>query len=388
MPRLAELAERQKLARALNTGESELDFLDDRTAPELRALRVGVSEALFKRHASSFRLLANLSGLVPAGITAKIAHHALGAFLAGRVTGEMPPARAVAVAKKLPAEFLADISLSIEPARAEAVIAAMPSKMVETVAEILVQRGEYVTMGRFVGAISEDALFRVIDKLDNEALLQTGFYVEDAGRLDKILEYFSDEQLTDIIDTATEHNLWPEALSLVQQVGDAQKGRLGNLVATQDDTVLDSMVHVAQEQALWPEVLVAAGGMTEANQRTVVNLPSVTDEAVLNAIITAAHAHSMWATVLPMVALMAADAQARAVAAALSQDDAVLRGWLDSAGEAELMGPALTVFGSLPADLRNRVFEQLRAQAKEDGHGKLAGLVAALDTASKSSNPP
>lgn len=381
MPRLAARAERQKLARTLDTDESELEFLDDRTAPELRALREGISEAMFKRHASSFRLLANLSGLVPAGITAKISHLALGAYLSGRVTGEMPPTRAVAVARKLPSEFLADISLSIDPARAEAVIAAMPTNMVETVAQILVQRREYVTMGRFVGAVSEEALFQVIDLLGDEALLHIGFYVEDAARLDSILEYLSDERLRGIVQTATEQDLWPEALSLVQLVGDAQKGRLGDLVAAEDESVLDSLVHVAQEQALWPEVMVAAGSMTEANQRIVVNLPSVTDEDVLNAIIATAHEQSMWPTILPMVALMSPDSQATAIGAALSQEDAVLRSWLDAAGEADLMPHALTVFGNLPADLRGRVFEQLRKQAGEEDGGKLAGLVAALDTA-------
>lgn len=383
MPRLAARAELQKLARALDTEVFELAFLDDRAAPDLRGLREGVTEAMFKRHASSFRLLANLSGLLPAGITAKIAHYALGAFLSGRVTGEMPPTRAVAVAKKLPSEFLADISLSIEPARAEAVIAAMPADMVETVAGILVQRREYVTMGRFVSAVSEDALFRVVDRLDGEALLHVGFYVEDAARIDRILEYLSDERLRGMIHTATEQDLWPEALSLVQIVGDAQKGRLGDLVAAEDEAVLDSLVHVAQDQLLWPEVMVAASSMTEANQRTVVNLPSLTDEAVLNTIIATAHEQAMWATVLPMVALMTEQSQTTAVGAALDQDEAVLRGLLDAAGETELMAHAVTVFGNLPAALRKRVFEQLRAQTEEEGGGKLAGLVAALDTANE-----
>lgn len=382
MPRLADRAERQKLARALDTEASELDFLDDCAAPELRGLREGISEAMFKRYASSFRLLANLSGLVPATITAKIAHLALGAFLSGRVTGEMPPARAVLVARKLPSEFLAEISLSIEPARAEAVIAAMPTNMVETVAGILVRQREYVTMGRFVSAVSEEALYRVVDLLEDEALLHIGFYVEDAARIDQILEYLSDERLRGMIHTATEQDLWPEALSLVQIVGDAQKGRLGDLVAAEDETVLDSLIHVTQAQMLWPEVMVAAGSMAEDNQRTVVNLPSVTDEAVLNAIIITAHEQAIWSIVLPLVALMAPESQAIAIRAALDQEEAVLRGWLDAAGEADLMGHALTVFGNLPPELRKQVFDQLRNQAEEEGGGKLAGLVAALDTAS------
>jgi len=384
MPRLATRAEIQKLARLLDTEPEALAFLDDRPAAELRAFREGISDAMFRLHASSFRLLANLSGLVPAAITAKIAHAALGAYLSGRVTGEMPPKRAVSIAKRLPTAFLAEVSLSIDPPRAQAVIAAMPTDIVEQVTMILVGWDEHVTMGRFVGAVTEDALYRVIDRLDDEALLHTAFYVEDASRMDEIVDYLSDERLRHVIRTATEQALWPEALSFVQLVGDAQKGRLGDLVAHEDESVLDSLVHVAREQALWPEVLVAVASMSDEGQRAVVNLPSVTELEVLDSLIITAHEQDMWLTVLPLVALMRPDVQAEAVSAALRHDEAVMRGWLDAAGEAEMLSHALAVFGELPVELRGQLLERLRAQADEAGGGKLADLVKALDGAGRS----
>ncbi|MEQ8799501.1 MAG: hypothetical protein RJQ08_15790 [Salinisphaeraceae bacterium] len=379
MPRLAVRAELQKLARLLDTDAAALDFLAGKPAADLRQLREGVAEAMFKRHSSSFRLLASLSGLLPAGITARIAHMALGAFLAGRVTGEMTPKRAVAIARKLPTDFLAETSLYIEPERAKPVLAAMPVDMIEKVAVILVGQREFITMGRFVGAVSEAALFRVIDRLDDEALLHIGFYVEDAGRLDRILEYLDDDRLRGVIATATDQDLWPEALALVQLVGDEQKGRLGDLVADEDEAVLDSLVHVAQEQSLWPEVLVAVGSMQPANRQRVVNLPSVTDPAVLNALIEAAYRQALWPVVVPLLAMMSNDARAAAVEAALAQPDEVWRAWLDAAAEPDLLPDAVSVFSGLPTKLRADVAGHVAQRADEPDAGRLAELAASLD---------
>lgn len=379
MPRLAVRAELQKLARLLDTEAEALEFLAEKPAAELRELREGVAEAMFKRHNSSFRLLANLSGLLPAAITARIAHLALGAFLAGRVTGEMTPKRAVAIARKLPTDFLAETSLYIEPSRARPVLAAMPADMIEKVAVILVGQREFITMGRFVGAVSEAALFRVIDRLDDEALLHIGFYVEDAGRLDRILEYLDDDRLRGVIETATRQSLWPEALSLVQLVGDAQKGRLGDLVAREDEAVLDSLIHVAQEQSLWPEVLVAVGSMQQDNRQRVVNLPSVTDPAVLNALIDAAYRQSLWQVVVPLLAMMDDHARAAAVEAGLAQTPAVWRTWLDAAAEPDLLPDAVSVFSRLPERLRVEVAGHVEQRVNEPDAGRLAELAASLN---------
>lgn len=379
MPRLAVRAELQKLARLLDCDPGALDFLAGQPAADLRQMREGVAEAMFKRHSSSFRLLASLSGLLPAAITARIAHLALGAFLAGRVTGEMTPKRAVAIARKLPTDFLAETSLYIEPSRAQPVLAAMPVDMIEKVAVILVGQREFITMGRFVGAVSEAALFRVIDRLDDEALLHIGFYVEDAGRLDRILEYLDDDRLRGVIETATRQSLWPEALSLVQLVGDDQKGRLGDLVAREDEAVLDSLVHVAQEQSLWPEVLVAVGSMQAENRQRVVNLPSVTDPSVLNALIDAAYRQRLWHVVVPLLAMMDDDARAAAVEAGLAQTPVVWRTWLDATADPELLPDAISVFSRLPERLRAEVARHVEQRVNEPDAGRLAELAASLN---------
>lgn len=362
MPALAVRAELIKLGRTLNCQTEELEFLANHSAGDLRALREGLSDAMFKTHASSFKLLAGLSGLLPAPLIAKIAQYALGAFLAGRVTGEMEPDRAVAIARKLPTDFLADVSLSIDPARAQDVIGAMPTKTVQAVARILVQRQEYITMGRFVGAISEDALFRIVDELDDADLLHTGFYVEDSSRLDRIIDHLPDDRLRNVVQTATRQDLWPEALSLVTMLGDEKKGHMGNLVAEEDAAVLDSLVLVAQQQHLWAEVLVAAGSMTEANQRTVANLPSLTQPAVLSQIIATSHEQDMWDTVIPMLAHMSAAHREQAVAAALAQDDPIIKSMIKPLlANAAARERGAAIFSGLSQALR----EEIRSRSEK-----------------------
>jgi hypothetical protein len=111
-------------------------------------------------------------------------------MLSARIAGLLDPERAVEVAAKMPTKFLAEVAIELDPRRASAVIAGIPSGRIFEITTELSRRKEYVTMGRFVGHLGDEALAAALAALDDEALSQTMFVLEDGdpdGRLARLL---------------------------------------------------------------------------------------------------------------------------------------------------------------------------------------------------------
>jgi hypothetical protein len=70
--------------------------------------------------------------------------------------------------------------------RASEVIAGIPGARISEITSELAQRQEYVTMGRFVGHLSEEALDAALRALDDEALVRTVFVTEDRLPFDEL----------------------------------------------------------------------------------------------------------------------------------------------------------------------------------------------------------
>ena len=149
--RLAVRAEIIKLARLLRVDPSELGYLDQVPEEAVRELREQVTDALFAANSAALSRLAAASKLLPIRVVATIGQRAFGPILAARITALLDPGRAVEMAETMPIAFLADIAVELDPRRASAVIARIPPAQIAAVTKELVARGEYVTMGRFVG---------------------------------------------------------------------------------------------------------------------------------------------------------------------------------------------------------------------------------------------
>lgn len=325
MANLEARAETIKLARLLGQPPEDFDYLLKQPAALIRSFREGLSDALFDQHRQGFERLAKLSGLLPISVTASLASNLLGATMSGRVAGELPPERAVKLAQKLPTEFLTRVCVELDPRRAEPLIKKMPADIVISVAKGLIEREDYITMARFVGALPQDVLKQTINAIESdEVLLRTGFFVENKSQLDALIRILDESRLRGAIQAATDHDLWPEALSLVTQIGDDLKGKLGDIVADQGEAVLDNLADVAQTQGLWSAVLIAVTSMQEGNQRKVANLPAVTRREVLESIIATAHEQNMWPQLLPLISLMEESHQRSIAEIALEQDVAML----------------------------------------------------------------
>jgi hypothetical protein len=227
MSRAAELlqghAEVMKLARLLGREPEQLAYLQSMEPSDLRALRDGVTETLHDANGSSLGRLAAASRLLPAGLTATIGQRAFGPLLSARLAGLLEPQKAVDVAGKLPPPFLADVAVELDPRRASDLIANIAPALIGQVTAELVARREYVTMGRFVGHLSDDSIAAALAHMDDEAVLQTAFVIEDRSQLSRLFAKLPKGRPAGVIRAAAAAGLWLEALDLLNHLHKRQR---------------------------------------------------------------------------------------------------------------------------------------------------------------------
>ena len=211
-------AEVMKLARLLDREPEQLAYLQLLAPDDIRELREQVTDMLFEAHDQTLKRLAASSKLLPVGIVAMIGQHAFGPMLSARISGLLDPDRAVDIAAKMPTEFLADIAVELDPRRARDVIAGMPADRIGEVTRELTGRGEYVTMGRFVGHLGDDALRESVTTIDDATLLRTAFVLEERDRIDTLVDLVGEERIARLAEVAEREELWPEALDLLMHL--------------------------------------------------------------------------------------------------------------------------------------------------------------------------
>lgn len=364
-----------KLARLLSDSPDRLGYLERLDPADLRVLRERATDAQYDADGDRFQRIAFASRLLPLSLTAFIVENIFGALLCARIAGVLDTRHAIALADRMPVDFLADLAVDLEPRRCSAIIAGMPAEQVAEVAEVLARRQEYVAMGRFVGHMTDAAIRDCLRVLDEPDLLRISYVLEGDEGLERVIGLMSRERLRRAIRAATDHDLWPEALDLLARVSDGLAGRLGDLAAEEDDRVLEAMVRTAQKDRLWDAVLPVMRTMTEQGRRRFAELPPIHESDVLAVIVRSAVAGESWRDLLPLVALLPRDAQTRVwsevVAMAETLTDGRLRelatqaidlGLEDmlpdviaAAAPADLWAQALRLLTALGPDLQERL---------------------------------
>jgi len=322
MTALATRAELIKLGGGLGVGVEQLDFLSEQPPEVLRGLRVALSERVFNERRQLFRTLGLWARWLPAWFAAGIVRWWLGPMLTARIAGEMPAARAAAIASYLPAAFMADVAIALDPRAARELIGLLPARLVTAIARVLLERRDFVTMGRFVALLSDDIIREVAAAIPDEGdLLEIIFLLESRERIDHIVRILPPERIRKallIVCDVSRRELWHKLLSLVTNVGNGLKQELGDLAASQGDDVLSAIVHAAQEEALWTDLLPVVICLSPEVQNRVVNLPELLDPNVMRAILEAAEKAELWTSLLALAARMEAPGR-DAVASGLAE---------------------------------------------------------------------
>jgi len=371
MSRLDHLAETIKLARLLAVEPEALAFLADLDHQTLRALRERLSDTLFEDTRPMLQRAAKASRLLPLALIAKVGERVFGPVLCARMASLMDPARAIAVAQRMPDAFLADVSALLDPGRAEAVITGIPADRVVAAARVLAARGDHVTLARFVGFLPDATIRAVIEAIpDDEALLRTAFFLESKDTLDRLVGLVPLPRLRRVVArvAAAGEELWAEALALITHVGESWRRTLGDLAAEQDERALAELIHATSRLNLWPSVLPVIAAMSEGSQRRLMAIPEVRTDATVRAIVLATDAASAWERLLPMVLHMEEDLRRRVAREVDRLGVAVLERLVPSVVAAPThIVPALTAMALYLSDeLREGVTSLLRRHAGPD----------------------
>jgi len=381
-------AEVIKLARVLGTPADQLRYLERASPEDLRALREQATDRLFEGDQDRLHKLALASRLLPASIGAVISRWALGALLSARVTGLLVPSKAVDIARHLPAAFLSDIAVELDPRRAREVIERMPAWQVADVAEELTRRNEYVAMGRFVGFLGDEAISAAMTQIDDAGLLRIAFVMEGKDRLDHVVSLLPEERLAGVLHAADQGALWPEALDLLNHLGEERKGELSEIAAAEG--LLDSLSEAANADGLWDLVLPVIPLMTESSRLSLARLRVVEDRDALAAILDTAGRYDLWAALLPIVDHLPAASRDIVATLAAGFDQSVLERIVGIVRDGNMwsillplvaLGPTLQqrlvpVIAALPATDRSRVASTAGALGLVGRLGPLGSVLA------------
>jgi hypothetical protein len=348
-----------KLARLVAVEPDDLAYFEQVDAQDIRDLRDQVTVVMFDADRQMLQRVANATRLIPTKLAAVIGEQAFGPLLCARVTGLLEPSRAVDIAGHLPIEFLAELSVQLDPRRASRVIAEMPADKIAAIAKVLARRGEYITMGRLVSHLSKASLAAALDVVDDEALLRTAYVMESKSSIGALVALLSADRLEQIIRTASSAGLWPEALEVLRYVSDDQRGWLGDLAAGLDDEILNSMVKAAQADDLWASVLPVTRAMSPDSRERFATLASVQTRPVLATIVDAAAAEALWAELLVLLPVLPPAARRRVAALAAAFGRQVFEGILEAAHEHGLWSPLILFAVELEKPAQKTIAESL-----------------------------
>jgi hypothetical protein len=224
-------AEIVRLARALGVHEKQLEFLEAADEAALRELRLVLSDRLFELASVGLRKAASLASKIPAALAAKLAEHALGPVLSGRIVPLLDTGAIGDIAQRMPAHFLASAAVHLDLRHAAPLIDAVPHGKLEEAGAELARRREYVVLAAFVGHIDEEVLRGLLRVFSAETLLRAAFLVEEPDRIDSLIAHLDDDRLADLLGAAREHDLWEQAFAVFTDLGRKQSARVVSTLA-------------------------------------------------------------------------------------------------------------------------------------------------------------
>ncbi|ENU30836.1 hypothetical protein F991_01350 [Acinetobacter sp. CIP-A165] len=324
MTRLAVHAEIIKLARILKVSEQQLLFLQKISPESLRQFRFAIIELLQDQQKARFRHLATWVNWLPNGLNVFMVKRFLDPLIVAQIAVHLSTENLYRIAKKLSAETLAEISVHLDPRLARELLVYLTTHHIIEIAQVLLQKRDFVTMGRFVSMLSDEVVQDVAQIVEQESdLLEIAFYIESRERIDHLVHVIPKARIEKallIICDPAQRLVWPKLLALMSHIGYELKQELGDLAVHQGETVINAIIQAAQEDQLWEDMLPVVAGLSAQAQHYVANLPALRQVDIIQSIVAAADHCHLWTDMLVVVNYMQDQAR-EVVAAAIAQID-------------------------------------------------------------------
>jgi hypothetical protein len=208
----------RRIARLLGTEPAAVRGLDDIPTADLRQLHDQIAESLFVVHEESFARVAGVSKVIPGAVAGKLAERFLQPALAARAAVMLDPGKASDLVNKVSVSYLADIAVSLDPVRGQAVIRAIPPARVAEVAKELFQRDELAAMAEFAGTVDKAALDAALRVATPTQLVRVAPLLVWNDNIEEIIDELSDERLDAILQAVADDDLWLEASVLLRRL--------------------------------------------------------------------------------------------------------------------------------------------------------------------------
>ncbi len=313
MSRLANQAELSKLAHALDVHITQVAFLTDIPPETIRHIRSALDDRVFDQQRPLFRWFAAWVRWLPIWLSVLLVRFWIGPLLATRIAGELPAWRAAEIAEHLPTAFMADVAMGFDPRGARELVRLLAVPQVVEIAEVLLQRRDFMTMGRFVGLLPDSVVQEVAATIEDEGdLLEIIFHLDSRERIDHLVHVLPTERVRRMIMIVCDEQrrlLWPKLLSLVANVSDMMKRELGDFAANQGEHVLVAIIHATEEDQLWEDILPVVACLSPEVQRRVVNLLALRQPLVMQHLLEAANRGTLWPDMLTLAAQMEGEAR-------------------------------------------------------------------------------
>jgi hypothetical protein len=303
-------AEVIKLARVLQTEPERLDFLEGAAPEAIRAFRRSVHQRLDAPHRPMFQRIARVSALVPGTLAVRIAMRYYGPMFVGMVATEVPPERAADLIGSIPPEFIADAAPYVDPEAVGPIVRALPTEAMLPAMREMLRRKDYVTLARFVSAVSDELILAVLPFIESGAdllMIVLNSEIGDvAGRFDVVLTKVADDRIRSLVQAAADAGLFAETLTFLQFLSPPTRARIAAAVAELGPTVMTAMIETAHRENAWPEMLSVTAVLTGAHLSAFAAADAWNEQG-LTGLLAAADERDLWDAIFRIAAAMPPD---------------------------------------------------------------------------------
>ena len=367
-------AEIAKLSRLLQVSEKKLKYLEVIPPTALHELRDQVADLMFDPEASGLHHLVGLTRMLPASLVATITEKSLPPLLTARISGIVELDQAIAVTRRLPIAYMAEVAANMDPRTAQEVVGGMPKATIVQVAAELANRSDFVTLGSMATHVDEEVLSGCFDLIDDHVLLRIAFVFENKSILNATIELMEDDKLINVLRAGSKQSLWPEALDLASHLDKTQHARVANLVASDDQGLLESLIDATYREHLWSAVLPLLVGMTAENLERVAELPQIAEPHLLDDALKAATEENLWSELLLLATEMANLAP---LASAMARtDEETFAGFVGAFSKKKNASRVRKILERMPRKSRTQLRKRAEKSALSDQLAPISDLLA------------
>lgn len=287
MSDLVTRAQVQILAQTLLVAQERLQYLERLGAERVQQLQRRISDGIFDSLNPMFGRLNKAQPLVPNALVAKVAQAVIPPLVAGRAAGALGvnnPPNAVDLVGRLRPDYMADCAPHLDPRAVEVLAPEMPPEVVVPVANVLLERKDYVTASRFLDSATPELIREAEQGItDDEGLLLTAVMTPNVERLAFIVDHLPWERVEAITRTALNSDeLLLAGMSLLGRMDPDLGGRLAeSLFAAVDDARLDAMLRVVVDNEALHELRAILAAVSEETRQRLLGSAALTGADVL-----------------------------------------------------------------------------------------------------------